>query len=549
MKKLFVGWFGLIVIIFAANLNVKTAPTITVQKQLVETKPTLLEAECINTGSSTNPPWLQLNPPWDPNVLIPDVYHRNDELLSMAVDVNGRIYVAYQTPWTGTGAGVRYGWGLATSTDQGQTWDNRVYRVGSANYTELYPEIAITADGKIYLWGTLHQAAGGTTYIYQPAYMRSSATCYNNPDSLRGFLVWNVLVYRMYPEVVTWGNGNQFIFAQYTADRAGSNDTVTCLFSYDSTAYYYFNVRPPGGNPGLTSVSVDVSNTDTILIHAIEYFDATGNDWDVVWYLDTLNGSGNFYGWATGNVNNDRFPSVFSSQGYSYLAIQSNNGGTDEEILFTNSTDYGASWAAFQDLSNDGAPDVTPRVHGIGSTIGCAWIHGNNQTFFNYSINNGQPGTWQSSPEIVTTSATADTGYHCVALQYTPSYYYAAWEDTRNFATDSVEIYTSRRVAPIGVAENSTTMNQVPVRVSPNPAASTATIRFNLTRPTRVDLSIYDASGRLVRNLIRARAQAGDYAFTWNRKDDRGQTVPNGVYFGRLITDRGTTASNLILIK
>jgi hypothetical protein len=549
MKKLFVGCFGLVVIILAANLNVKTAPTITVQKQLIETKPTLLEAECINTGSSTNPPWLQLNPPWDPNVLIPDVYHRNDELLSMAVDVNGRIYVAYQTPWTGTGAGVRYGWGLATSTDQGQTWDNRVYRVGSANYTELYPEIAITADGKIYLWGTLHQAAGGTSYIYQPAYMRSSATCYNNPDSLRGFLVWNVLVYRMYPEVVTWGNGNQFIFAQYTADRTGSNDTVTCLFSYDSTAYYFFNLRPPGGNPGMTSVSVDVSNTDTILIHAIEYFDATGNDWDVVWYLDTLNGSGNFYGWATGNVNNDRFPSVFSSQGYSYLAIQSNNGGTDEEILLTNSTDYGASWDAFQNLSNDGAPDVTPRVHGVGSTIGCAWIHGNNQTFFNYSINNGQPGTWQGSPEIVTTSATADTGYHCVALQYTPNYYYAAWEDTRNFATDSVEIYTSRRVAPIGVAENRTAMNQIPVRVSPNPTASTATIRFNLIRPSRVDLSIYDASGRLVRNLIRARAQAGDYAFTWNRKDDRGQTVPNGVYFGRLTTDSGVTTRNLILLK
>ena len=549
MKKLFVVFIGFVAITFAAGQPIETASTIAIQKHLIQGEPTLLDAECINTGFSTMPPWLQLDPPWDPNIPIPDVYNRNDQLISMDVDMNGRIYVAYQTPWTGTGAGVRYGWGLATSTDQGQTWDNRVYRVGSTNYTELYPEISITDNGKIYLYGTLHQVAGGTTYIYQPAFMRSSATCYNNPDSLRGFLVWNLLVYRVYPEIVTWGNGNEFMFVQYTVDRTGSNDSVCCLFTQDTVTYLYFNFRPPVGNPGMTSVAVDVSNTDTILTHAIEYYDATGSDWDIVWYLDTLNGSGNFYGWTTGNVNNDRYPSVYSTMGYSYLAIQSNNGGTDEEILFTNSTDYGATWDAFQDLSNDGAPDVFPRVHGESSTIGCTWVHDNNQTFYNYSVNNGQSGTWQGSAEIVTDAATADTGYHCVALQYMPNYFHAAWEDNRNFATDSIEIITSRRTTPIGIKENSSALKTNPLRAFPNPFANTTTIRFNLGQPSRVDLSIYDASGRIVRNLIRARAQAGDYAFTWNRKDDQGKAVPNGVYFGRLVTNRGIMTTNLILLK
>lgn len=547
MKKLLMVISGLIVVGLAAVTDILPAPALTIQKQLYPMDMAYLEAERINTGISHTPPWLQLDPPWDPNVLIPDVYHRNDQLLSMAVDATGRIYVAYQTPWTGTGANVRYGWGLATSTDQGQTWDNRVYRIGSTNYTVLYPEIAITDDGKIYLYGTLHQTAGGSTYIYQPAFMRSSVYGYNNPDSLKGFLVWNALVYRYYPEIVTFGNGNQFFFAQYTVDRTGSNDSVCCLFTQDTIAYYYFNFRPPTGNPGMTSVSVDVSGTDTILIHAIEYYDAAGSDWDVIWYLDTINGSGNFYGWTTANPNHDRYPSVYANQGFAYLAMQSNNGGTDEEIVVASSNDYGASWPNMLNLSNDGAPDRFPRVHGFYSTVDCGWVHGDNQTFFSYSEDWGQGGTW-NAPEIVTTAATTDTGYHCVALLHTPAYVYAAWEDNRNFATDSVEIYTSRRVTPIGVKENNSRRSPILLQVSPNPLRQRTEISFHLDQTSAVDLAIYDALGRVVKNIIHGRGQAGNYTFAWDRTDNLGRPVQNGVYFCHLITQNGTVSQSLVLV-
>jgi hypothetical protein len=273
------------------------------------------------------------------------------------------------------------------------------------------------------------------------------------------------------------------------------------------------------------------------------------NDWDVACYFDTL-GSSSLYGWTTNNTLDDRYPSLFSDQGYSYISFQSDIGSGNFEVMFNNSTDYGGTWGGtIQNLSNDGAPDMYPRLHGFGSIVGVDYFHGYNQVFFNYSINNGQTGTWLGTPEILTDAASADTGIHACALLYTPQYYYATWEDARDMATDSIEIYSARRTAPIGIKENSSALRNNPLRTCPNPFANTTTIRFNLGQPTRVDLSIYDASGRIVRNLIRARAQAGDYTFTWNRKDDQGQTVPNGVYFGRLTTDHGTFTTNLILLK
>jgi hypothetical protein len=545
MKKLFVGLLGLVMIIFAANLPIGHAPMIATDNEFVQAIPLNAEFRCVKTEPSRIPPWQQLNPPWDPNIGIPDFSHRNDQMLSMAVDVNGRIYIAYYTPWGGSGATVNCGWGVATSTDQGITWDNRVYYINNTAYTLIQPEIAITDNGKIYLWGVLN----GGGLVYNPAYSRSSATCYNNPDSLIGVSYFS-RAYRFAPECVTVGNGNQLVIVQYSVDRPAAYwDSVQLLFSYDTVSYYSVRFRPPGGTIGMTSIAVNVNGGDTMLTHAVECLDSVNGDWDVYWYHDTM-GIWRLYGMYTSNPNNDRYPSVFGTQNYTYLAMQNDIGSGNDEILFDFSTDNGAHWdASLQNLTNDGAPDQFPRLYGNGTTIGVDYFHGFNQVLYNYSVSNGQTGTWLTTPEIVTDAASADTGYHACALLYSPSYFYAAWEDSRNLAADSLDIFTSRRVTPIGVAENRTALNPAPVRVQPNPAASTATIRFNLTSPARVDLSIYDASGRLVRNLIRARAQAGAYAFAWDRKDDRGQAVPNGVYIGRLTTDRGASSSNLILIK
>ncbi len=539
MKVLGLIMVGL-VLSFANQLGIVPAPQIAVDIQPILPVELQEPLECINTGISTTPPWLLYrDPPWSTSVQIPDVYNRSDSMLSMAVGPDGRIYVAYTTIWNASP--VCRGFGLASSTDNGLTWDNRVYRVNNTAYTEFNPEITVTNDGKIWMWGTLN----GGSYTNTPCWLRSSVFGYNNPDSLKGFLLFNI-PYRFYPECVSWGNGDQLLFAQYTVDRSGNNDSVFCVFSYDSTNWWVFTIIPPGGNPGMTSIGLDVSGTDTILIHGIEYFDATGNDWDVVWYLDTLNGSGNFYGWSTNNTLNDRYPSVFCTQGYAYIAIQADVGSGNNDILFNFSTDYGATWnGTLIDITNDAINETYPRLSGFATTIGCNYIYDANTVRHNFSVWNGQEGTWQTSPEIVTDNASANNAYHATALLWTPAYFHSTWEDTRNSGTDGIEIYASRRDAPIGVSESDFTKSNK-LRLYPNPFKDKVSINLS---PELIGknllLKVYDLSGKLIKtqSII-----ANSSSVLWNGTDNYGRKVPAGIYVLSIsLSDRILTQKAVLL--
>jgi len=540
MKILILAMGALVALCFANNFGITPVPKLAIDIQPAQPIELQENLECIHTGVSTTPPWiLYRDPPWSAGVQIPDVSNLDDQMLSMAVGPDGRIYVAYTGIYNA--APVRYGFGLASSTDGGLTWDNRIYRTSGTTYSEFNPEITITNDGKIWVWGTLN----GGSYTNTPCWMRSSATCYNNPDSLRGFLLFDI-PYRFYPECVNWGNGDQLLFAQYTVDRTGNTDSVFCVFSYDSTNWWVFTFLTPGGNPGMTSIGLDISGTDTILIHGIEYFDATGSDWDVVWYLDTLNGSGNFYGWATNNTNDDRYPSVFCTQGYAYIAIQADIGGGNNDILFNYSTDYGATWnGTLIDITNDAINETYPRLGGFSSTIGCNYIYDANTVRHNYSVWYGQDGTWQPTAEVVTDNVSANNAYHATALLWTPAYFHSTWEDTRNSGTDGIEIYASRRNAPVGVSESDFTKTGK-LRLYPNPFKDKVTISLSPElREKNLMLRIYDLSGKLVtaHTVI-----ANNSSVVWNGTDNYGGKVPAGVYVLSItIGDRILTQKAVLL--
>ncbi len=68
----------------------------------------------------------------------------------------------------------------------------------------------------------------------------------------------------------------------------------------------------------------------------------------------------------------------------------------------------------------------------------------------------------------------------------------------------------------------------------PNPFGAKTHIRYFLTELSPVDLSIYDASGRLIRNLVDGEMPQGNYLSTWDGKDDSGKSVANGLYIYRL---------------
>jgi hypothetical protein len=83
----------------------------------------------------------------------------------------------------------------------------------------------------------------------------------------------------------------------------------------------------------------------------------------------------------------------------------------------------------------------------------------------------------------------------------------------------------------------------------PNPFNPETSIPITLARDGRVSLKIYDVSGRLVAALLDERRAAGRHVISWDGRDARGEGVPSGVYFARLVAEGRTSERKLVLVK
>lgn len=84
----------------------------------------------------------------------------------------------------------------------------------------------------------------------------------------------------------------------------------------------------------------------------------------------------------------------------------------------------------------------------------------------------------------------------------------------------------------------------------PNPFNPTTTIAFELAKSGTVDLSVFDARGRLVRTLLADETlPAGPGQTVWRGRDDAGLPVAAGVYFSVLATEDGRETRPMTLVK
>jgi Ca-activated chloride channel family protein len=71
----------------------------------------------------------------------------------------------------------------------------------------------------------------------------------------------------------------------------------------------------------------------------------------------------------------------------------------------------------------------------------------------------------------------------------------------------------------------------------PNPVVTTTMLRYAIPQrstPQRVSIKIYDARGRLVRNLVDEMTMGGNFLVKWDANDGKGKRVTAGLYFAVL---------------
>ena len=83
----------------------------------------------------------------------------------------------------------------------------------------------------------------------------------------------------------------------------------------------------------------------------------------------------------------------------------------------------------------------------------------------------------------------------------------------------------------------------------PNPFNPNTTIAFGLKTGGFVNLSIYNAAGKLVAVLIDESRPAGPYATVWNGKDRNGTPAASGVYFYKLTAKEFVETRKMVLLR
>ncbi len=83
----------------------------------------------------------------------------------------------------------------------------------------------------------------------------------------------------------------------------------------------------------------------------------------------------------------------------------------------------------------------------------------------------------------------------------------------------------------------------------PNPFNAQTTVRFEIGEAARVQLDIFDVSGRRVRRLFEGSLQPGSYNYIWDGRDDRNEGVASGVYFLNFSAGNYFRAEKMVLSK
>jgi hypothetical protein len=83
----------------------------------------------------------------------------------------------------------------------------------------------------------------------------------------------------------------------------------------------------------------------------------------------------------------------------------------------------------------------------------------------------------------------------------------------------------------------------------PNPFNLSTHISFTIPRRSRVELSIYNILGQLVKSYAPEVLPAGTFTVEWDGNADDGRTLASGIYFYRFVATDFVATRKMALLK
>jgi hypothetical protein len=124
-------------------------------------------------------------------------------------------------------------------------------------------------------------------------------------------------------------------------------------------------------------------------------------------------------------------------------------------------------------------------------------------------------------------------------------YVYLVWEELRN---GHWMIRSSKTIMCYGGIDEANEKD-VMLKTWPNPFRDEVTISYTLKSDEIITIEVIDLYGRKVKELYNGKQFAGEQQVSWNGKDAGGNTVPDGIYFILLYSDKISACSRLIKVN
>ncbi len=254
-----------------------------------------------------------------------------------------------------------------------------------------------------------------------------------------------------------------------------------------------------------------------------------------------------------------------------FMAITPFNNGIDEYQPSIAGSHTNPNWVCLTTISD--IPSTYFRINNYYSTDNCAnwtginwigpeenffpdvWVDDNSTAFFGASRKDlssteevrykqgdiNDPTSWTTSLRVNDDDANLSNSYGpSVAYNYASGDAIMAWT---NFV-GGYSIWFDDQSWSVGVEETPVEISGGMIVLAPNPSKDFATLSYSVVNEGLVNISIYDASGRMVENLLDAVVQTGQHSLTIDNEN-----LASGFYLLRIVTPDGVNTENMRVVK
>lgn len=183
----------------------------------------------------------------------------------------------------------------------------------------------------------------------------------------------------------------------------------------------------------------------------------------------------------------------------------------------------------------------------VAGTVRLKWDESLDADFKYFAVYRGTTPGFDPSGSAPLSTLTS-TEFVDNQVQSGKSYYYrlSTYDFAGNQSTYSSEIAVVTRVDERG---SSMPTEYALEQNYPNPFNPATTIKYQLPNAGHVRITIFDALGQHVRQLVNANQAAAYHLVVWDGRDDAGNVAPTGLYFYRLDSEKFSAMKKMIMMK